>query len=153
MGHFNVAFQEVLAGDVLGATEVVAFLPYKEFAQVDLDLRPGPEEVPTVPEVETMRELLPMLLLREGSGDDIVDLCAVLDDTIVQRGVTGFAVCLIGCWRESCFLRGILDNLVDILVFYQVLIPVLKFGLCQGLHHIVRRRDASDLEDGWHIVI
>jgi hypothetical protein len=68
---------------------VVAALPDEELAQVDLDLRPGPQEVPGVPQIEPVGELLPGFLPREGPRNDIVDFGSVLYYTIVEGGGRG----------------------------------------------------------------
>jgi hypothetical protein len=66
LGHFYVPFQEILPAYVFRTTEVVATLPDKELREIYLDLRPSPKEIPAVSQIQTMRQLLPILLLGEG---------------------------------------------------------------------------------------
>ena len=84
LGHFYVPLQEILPTHVFRTTEVVATLPDQELGDVYLDLRPSPKEVPAVPHIHTMRQLLPVLILGERPRYYVIDLSAVFHHSVVE---------------------------------------------------------------------
>ena len=84
MCHLYVPLQEILPTHVFRTTEVVAALPDQELGEIYLDLRPSPKEIPAVPQIQTMRQLLPVLLLGERPRYNVVDLSSIFHHSVVE---------------------------------------------------------------------
>jgi len=57
-------------------------LEHKQLLKVGLDLRPRPEQVPGIPQIQTMRQFIPTWFPRERSRNDIVDFSFVLNHSV-----------------------------------------------------------------------
>jgi hypothetical protein len=111
---------------------MVASLPNKEFRYVDLDLAPSPQEVPTISQIQAMRQLVPPLFFVQRPGDDIIDFSFVLNNPKIQRGAAFRLFRLI--FLVFNLSTSMLDNFIDIFAF-KVLKTLFELLLCHGCHH------------------